>query len=92
VSGTGTTGNYDFSEDKILYIDFIMGANDNSQEGASQLDAITFTRTNGDIVNLNLGASPVPLPASAGVGFSMLAGFGVIFAFRKKLSRKARIA
>lgn len=34
----------------------------------------------------------VPLPASVGVGFSMLAGFGAMFAFRKRLSRRPRIA
>jgi hypothetical protein len=35
---------------------------------------------------------PVPLPAAAGVGFSMLGGFGFLAAFRKRLSRRARIA
>jgi hypothetical protein len=35
---------------------------------------------------------PVPLPAAAGVGFSMLGGFGGLFAFRKRLKRQARIA
>ncbi len=37
-------------------------------------------------------ASPVPLPASAGVGFAMLAGFGAMFAARKRLVRKAQTA
>jgi hypothetical protein len=37
-------------------------------------------------------AAPVPLPAAAGVGFSMLGGFGGLFAFRKRLNRRARIA
>ncbi len=32
----------------------------------------------------------VPLPASAGVGFAMLAGFGAVFATRKRLVRKAQ--
>jgi hypothetical protein len=35
---------------------------------------------------------PVPLPAAAGVGFSMLAGFGGLFGMRKKMRRGARIA
>ncbi len=34
----------------------------------------------------------VPLPAAADVGFGMLAGFGALFVFRKRLSRKSRIA
>jgi len=35
---------------------------------------------------------PVPLPATAGVGFSMLTGFGVLAAFRRRLSQKRRVA
>ena len=35
---------------------------------------------------------PVPLPASATVGFAMLAGFGALFAFRKRLARRPQIA
>jgi hypothetical protein len=37
-------------------------------------------------------SSPVPLPATAGVGFSMLAGFGVLAAARKRLGRRPQIA
>jgi len=42
--------------------------------------------------HLVVGAAAVPLPASAGVGFGMLAGFGGLFAARKRLSRRPRIA
>jgi len=35
---------------------------------------------------------PVPLPAAAGVGFAMLAGFGGMFGLRKTMKRKASIA
>lgn len=38
------------------------------------------------------GSQAVPLPAAAGVGFSMLGGFGFLAAFRKRLRRGARIA
>jgi len=34
--------------------------------------------------------SPVPLPASAGMGLVMLAGLGAVFAFRKRMARKAQ--
>jgi hypothetical protein len=34
----------------------------------------------------------VPLPAAAGVGFSMLGGFGMLAGLRKRLRRRARIA
>jgi len=34
----------------------------------------------------------VPVPAAAGVGFSMLAGFGGLFGLRKKLRQRSRIA
>jgi hypothetical protein len=37
-------------------------------------------------------AAPVPLPASAGVGLSMLGASGVLFSFRRRLSRRPRIA
>jgi hypothetical protein len=37
-------------------------------------------------------ARPVPLPASAGVGFVTLALFGALFVIRKRLSRRAQIA
>jgi hypothetical protein len=34
------------------------------------------------------GAAPVPLPAAAGVGFSMLGGFGLLAVLRKRGSRR----
>jgi hypothetical protein len=37
-------------------------------------------------------AAAVPLPASAGVGFATLAGFGIVFAARRRLGRRLRIA
>lgn len=37
-------------------------------------------------------AAPVPLPAAAGVGFSMLGGFGGLAALRKRFRGKSRIA
>jgi hypothetical protein len=36
--------------------------------------------------------TPVPLPAAAGIGFSLLGGCGVLAAFRKRLRRQSRIA
>jgi hypothetical protein len=36
--------------------------------------------------------APVPLPAAAWAGFSMLGGFGMLAGLRKRLSRKSRIA
>ncbi len=38
------------------------------------------------------GAAPVPLPASAGVGLSMLGGFGGLALLRKRLRRNPQIA
>jgi hypothetical protein len=40
----------------------------------------------------NINSAAVPLPASAGVGFAMLGGLGVVFALRKRLARKAQMA
>jgi hypothetical protein len=62
----------------------------NSDVGVNQLagvpDGVYFQRA------VTATAVPVPLPASAGVGLTMLAGFGAMFAFRKKMTRRARIA
>jgi hypothetical protein len=40
----------------------------------------------------SVAAVPVPLPAAAWAGFSMLGGFGMLAGLRKRLSRKSRIA
>ena len=54
----------------------------------------TYTYSDGTNTTVGSGnvvfasAVPVPLPASVGVGFTMLAGFGAMFAFRKRLIRK----
>ncbi len=37
-------------------------------------------------------SNPVPLPAAAGVGFSMLGGFGLLAGWRKRFRRRLRIA
>jgi hypothetical protein len=56
----------------------------------------TYTLTLPDVGSYSGSASvlvtPVPLPAAAGIGFCMLGGFGALFAMRKQLGRKARIA
>jgi len=54
----------------------------------NRYDAGTFAFTTG-IVSSGL---PVPLPASAGIGFSMLAGFGALAALRKRMKRRAAIS
>jgi hypothetical protein len=36
--------------------------------------------------------APVPLPASAGVGFATLGGFGILFLVRRRLTRRPQIA
>jgi hypothetical protein len=43
-------------------------------------------------VDATLTLVPVPLPASAGIGFSMLAGVGILAVLRKRFSRRVRIA
>jgi hypothetical protein len=50
------------------------------------------TYTYGNYSEFGTAVVPVPLPASAGVGFSMLAGFGVLWMARKRLSQNTRIA
>jgi hypothetical protein len=47
----------------------------------------------GPLVSAEFNANPalVPLPASAGVGFSMLGGFGVLGFLRKRFTSKVRI-
>lgn len=40
----------------------------------------------------NPNVTAVPLPAAAGVGFSMLGGFGMLAGLRKRFGRKSRIA
>jgi len=46
----------------------------------------------GFIASGELSYSAVPLPASVGVGFGMLGGFGALFGVRNKLTRRQRIA
>jgi hypothetical protein len=45
-----------------------------------------------DYNDLVVQVTPVPLPAAAGVGFGMLAGFGGLFGLRKQLKRRTKIA
>lgn len=51
-----------------------------------------FQPTNGNFVLNEITAAAVPLPAAAGVGFSMLGGFGGLAALRRRLRSKPRIA
>jgi len=67
---------------------------------ASHTDESVYALVNEDttqtqsfsVILYGTGGDPVPLPASVGVGFSMLAGFGAFFGLRKRLSRRPRIA
>jgi hypothetical protein len=52
--------------------------------------AVFLFNTDGSIEHSS--TTPVPLPAAAGVGFGMLAGFGGLFGLRKKLRRRSRVA
>jgi hypothetical protein len=65
------------------HVDFVVWGS-NSANKTTQLDAT--------ITGPELAGNSTPLPAAAGIGFSMLGGFGALFAVRKRMSRKARIA
>ena len=62
--------------------------------GGSDLQFISIAssdpRTGAALDDVSVNA--VPLPASVGVGFVMLAGFGALFGISKRIKRKARIA
>ena len=61
-SGPITRGSstFDFSNENVLFIDISMGSNSGGGTGASQLDGVRISLTDGTVANINLTAVPEP--------------------------------
>ncbi len=88
-SGPVTRGanSWDFRAEEVMMIDLTMGANSGGGTGASQLDAVVLTLTNGDILNLNLIPEPGTI-ALASLGLIGLTGYAV----RRRRQRRVAAA
>lgn len=73
------------SSERIMMIDFTLGANSGGFTTAANLDGITFnsTRFNGGSVSLDLAPAVVPLPAALPAGLAL---FGAV-ALKRKMGR-----
>jgi type VI secretion system secreted protein VgrG len=89
VDSSATLGTGTAFEGHILALDSIT-----LTTGATILDGSALARNGAVTLDANTitNAVPVPLPASEGVGFGTLGGFGVLFLIRRHLTRKPRIA